>query len=199
MKKLKRITIINMLMFLLVVTAGCGNKDTDASDMDTVSFSKDGKIVETIVESFDEAYYDVDELKEMAQEKIDSYGEDGNISCESIEEQDGMVKVRLSYKNADDYAGFNGRTLFCGSVSEAGEAGYDLKDMVSAEDGALDDEQFNELADHHAIVIQTGEETLGVNVYGKILYTSPDAEITNKKTAVINSSETDAISCIIFK
>lgn len=195
------ITMIIMVMALMYVMVGCGKVNASPSDMDTLSVMKDGSIVQMIIDHFDQNYYDVEELSAMTQEKIGLYSEgDGDIVCEAVEENDGVITVKIAYQTGEAYADFNGSEFFFGTVRDAASAGYSIKDMVSNDGQALTDAELEQLGDNHAVIIQTeADEELCVNVYDKILYISADAVLSGKKDAIIEAGEEDKLSCIIFK
>ncbi|MCH5250374.1 MAG: hypothetical protein J1E98_10590 [Lachnospiraceae bacterium] len=200
-RRQQTILIVLMLMILICTMSGCGNVNASQSGMDTLSFMKDGKIVQTIVDDFDPNYYDVDELSRMTQDKIDLCSDtEGDIVCESVEENDGVITVKIVYQNDEDYTDFNDRELFFGMVKEAASAGYSVKDMVLNDGESLNDEQFEQIKNNRCVIIQTGaEEELGVNVFDKILYSSPDVVESGKKDAIIQAGDADKLSCIVFK
>ena len=195
------ISIVLVLMILICTMSGCGKVNSSQSGMDTLSFMKDGKIVQTIVDDFDPNYYDVDELSRMTQDKIDLYSDtEGDIVCESVEEKDGIITVKIVYLNDENYTDFNDRKLFFGMVKEAASAGYSVKDMVLNDGESLSDEQLEQIQNNRCVIIQTGaEEELGVNVFDKILYLSPDVIKSGNKDAIIQAGDTDKTSCIVFK
>lgn len=202
MKRLRQtvIMIIMLMMFSCVIT-GCGKVKASPSDIDTVSIIKDGRIVQTIADQFDQSYYSVDELSEMTQEKIALYSdEEQDIVCETVEENDGVVTVSIAYKTYSDYMEFNGTEAFFGTVEEAAQAGYSVKDMVSNDGAGLTDEELLQIGNNHVFIIQTeaGEE-LGINVYDKILYVSDGVVLSGKKEAIIEAKEENRCSCIVFK
>lgn len=190
-----------MIMAITCIIAGCGRVNASSSDMDTISVMKDGKIVQTIVDHFDQNYYDVDELSAMTNEKIELYSDaDGDIVCESVEEKDDMIVVKIAYKTSEDYTDFNGGEFFFGTVKEALEAGYSVKDMVLDDGQALSDTQLKQIENNHVVIIQAeAENELGINVYDKILYISADAVLSGKKDVIIGTGEKNKLSCIVFK
>ena len=196
MRKWKQIL---MIMAACALT-GCGSFGTKAPEMSTLSIQKDGTIKQTIVDQFERNYYDVDELERMTQEKIERYS-DGtdHIVCESVEENDGTVIVKITYQTSADYTDFNHRELFYGSVSEALEQGYSLEGLISGDGTSLSDSETSQLSDNHVVIVQTaaGEE-LDVNVYDKILYTSENITLSGKKDAIIGAGEESTLSCIVF-
>ncbi|MDE6664522.1 MAG: hypothetical protein K2K46_14445 [Lachnospiraceae bacterium] len=192
---------ILMIITVMYVMTGCGKVNASPSDMDTISVMKDGNIVQTIVDEFDRSLYSVDELSAMTKDKIDLYSEeDGDIVCESVEENDNMVIVKISYKTGEGYTDFNDKELYFGTVSDASSSGYSVKDMVMNNGTPLSDEQFKQIKDNHVLIVQTeaGEE-LGINVYDKIIYMSDNVTLSGKKAAVIGVGEEDRLSCIVFK
>lgn len=193
--------MILMIIAVMYVMTGCGKVNASQSDMDTISVMKDGNIVQTIVDEFDQSLYSVDELSAMTQDKIDLYSEeDGDIVCESVEENDNMIIVKISYKTGEDYTDFNDKELYFGTVNDASSSGYSVKDMVINNGAPLNDEQFEQIKDSHVLIVQTeaGEE-LGINVYDKIIYMSDNVVLSGKKDAIIEAGDENKLSCIVFK
>ena len=193
--------MILMIITVMYVMTGCGKVNASPSDMDTISVMKDGNIVQTIVDEFDQSLYSVDELSAMTQDKIDLYSEeDGDIVCQSVEEDDNMIIVKIAYKTGEAYTDFNDKELYFGTVKDASSLGYSVKDMVMNNGAPLNDEQFEQIKDSHVLIVQTeaGEE-LGVNVYDKIIYMSDNVTLSGKKEAIIEAGEENRLSCIVFK
>lgn len=203
MNKLKKILIIMSAAILSAyLLAGCGSGSSTASaDIETVSIKKDGTIEHLIIGQFDEhkERYDIDELSAKAQEKIDSYSNEvDGIVLESAEENDGKFVVRITYKSGEDYTLFNRRELFYGTVAEASAQGFSVRNIFSEDGTAMNDTK--QIWDNHVVFIQTNEgESLDVNVYGKILYTSENVVRAGKNDVMITAGEGDMISCIVFK
>lgn len=189
---------------LCVMTAACiltGCGSLSAADTNMVSVKKDGRIEQTIVEPFERNYYNLDELKVMAQDKIEqfSHGTE-NIVCDKMEEKNGNIIVKMTYLTGDDYTEFNHRELFCGTVAQAAERGYSFQDAVTEEGVDISAEQLSEANDKQVVVFQTKEgEEMDVEVYGKILYTSGNIILSDKKVASIAPEGEDMLSYIIFQ
>ena len=189
-----------MIMATVCIMVGCGSGSPATPGMNTVSIQKDGKIEQTIVEQFEQNYYNAEELAGMAKDKIDRYsdGKD-NIVFESAEENDVTIIVKIVYQTGTDYTDFNNRELFCGTVAEASAQGYSLQDIISKDGEKLKDTEFAAIEKNHIVIIQTGKgEELDVNVYDKILYTSGNITLSGKNDAIIAAGEEDTISCIIW-
>lgn len=85
-----------VLVFLLSVGmfTGCGT--SYKADESTVFVLKDGKIVSTDVENFDEKTYDKDGLKEYVKNEIDTYNEKNGKGSVSLKKLDtGEKRQRL--------------------------------------------------------------------------------------------------------
>lgn len=196
MRKWKNILVVMTAALLLI---GCGA--SNAANMNTVSIGKDGMIAHTIVEEFERNFYDVSELEAMAQEKIKKYSSgEGSIVCESVEANNGKVIVKMTYQTGEDYTSYNRRELFSGTVGEAFEKGYSLKDIVKEDGTPISDEELSSIRENHVVIVQTkaGEE-LDVNVYDKILYTSAGITLSGKRDAIIAAGEEELLSCIVFQ
>lgn len=192
-------TKIFIMMTLLCLLTGCGGEAVP--DRNTVSIQKDGTIRQTIVDQFEPEYYDIEELKTMAQEKIERIGgTDAKIVCESVKAEDGRVIVEMTYQTDADYRNYNNRELFNGTVSEASAQGYSFKNLVGADGAAVGEEEVSSAGEDRVVIIQTKKgEALDVNVYGKIVYVSANMTLSGQKRAAIAAGEEDIISCVIFQ
>lgn len=187
------------VMTAACVLTGCGQ--LNAADANRLSVKKDGSIEQTIVEQFERNYYDINELKAMAEEKIaQSDLDDKEIVCNEMEEKNGKVIVKMTYQTGDAYTNFNHRELFYGTVAEAADRGYSFRDAVTKEGTDISTEQLAEVSDKYVVVLQTKEEEdMEVEVYGKILYTSGNVLLSDKKAAYIAPESEDMLSYIIFQ
>ncbi|MCM1155863.1 MAG: hypothetical protein NC314_06670 [Roseburia sp.] len=196
MRKWKKTLTIMTAVFLLT---GCGGAETP--DMDVFSLQKDGTIRHTMVGVADRNYYDEAGVEELVQQRIDQRNvNEGAIICESVEVKDGNFIVKMKYQTGEDYVRYIRRELFCGTVGEAIEAGYSLKDLVDQEGNAINEEELSEISEDSIVIIQVKDgEKLNVNVYDNILYTSGNITLSGKKDAVIVTQEKeDVLSYIVF-
>ena len=136
--------------------AGCGA--SYAADESTVFVLKDGSIVSTDVEDFDEGTYDADGLKDYVDQTIDTYNE---------------AVLTLEYASASDYQKFNDIELFTGSVAEALAAGYTFDaDFASVSDSAIkacDSSEFLNDPSYKVVIIKGNTN---VQVKGTIAFAS---------------------------
>lgn len=195
MKSLEKI-MIAVTLGAVCCLVGC-NAEKE-KEITTLTLQEDGSIVHTIVESFDRNYYDADELSAMADQKIGDYG--GTVACESVETKDDKVIVKMTYGTGEDYAGFNNREFFGGTVEEADAKGYRFENMKDKGGGDLSGDIQGAYSQNHVLAVQTGAgEELSVSVYGNILCVSSNVTISGKKEAYIGASEDMTTSYIIFE
>lgn len=153
--------VVGVLVFLL--------SGTDYTDVDTntVFILKDGKIVSTDIEAFDEATYDKDQLGEYVQNIIDTYnsknGEDMLVQ-KAYEVEDNKATLVLEYANADVYEDVNGVELFTGTIAEAKEAGYDFNTtFAKLVDGKTVEAAVNEFMDgedYQVVIIKSNTKVV---------------------------------------
>lgn len=158
----------------LGMLAGCGT--SYATDESTVFVLKDGKIVSTDVEDFDEGTYDTDGLKDYVDQAIDTYSEEngkGLVKLKDLSVKDDKAVLTMEYASASDYQKFNEIELFTGSVAEALAAGYSFDaDFASVSDGKIescDSSAFLNDPDYKVVIIKGNTN---VQVKGTIAFAS---------------------------
>ena len=169
-------TILAAVLFL----TGCGNKFEPTES--TIYVTSKGEVQSAIMESFDKAYYDFEELSEDVQKEVKSYCLDVNeeaVTVESLTQGEDEVTLLMNYQTAEDYAAFNKVLLFTGTYAEAVDAGYIPSELhdVEGEGIALDSEDLGNLK-----VIVT-EESISIQTSGKIRYVSDNVSVMDKKLA----------------
>ena len=197
MRKLLLIMLVAAGMILQLT--GCQSSSISVTDT-TIELKKNGSVVHTIVESFAEDYYDLEELKETIASSCDEYNDiagDDSVKLDAADLTDGILKVVMSYKNPSDYAGFNKQALFSGTVQEAYEAGYDLNVTLLAADsevGSVGKTELLEMGDKHMIIVR---EAVDVKVWDKVLYYSDDVIELDDQTVMV--SDSNSLTYIIFE
>lgn len=202
------------LSVLILGLAGCGK--SDAPDIKSLSFDKNGEIIHQVVGSSDQDYYQIQmaDLEEFVTGRVEEYcAENGEkkVVLESAEEKDGSILLNFRYASPEDYSGFNYRKLYVGTLSDAADAGYELEAVpfVSMDGDASEIGYIEDWEEKQLIVLETksGEEML-VNLPGKTLYVNQSAhsgqEITlvGKKAVKISNQEeagTTSLSYIIYE
>lgn len=197
----KILALVLTFTCLMTGLSGCGSDDSAVTET-TIEVKKDGSVVHTIVEDFSEAYYSVDELKNMIQSACDSYNASAGADSVTVEEPqltDGILSVRMKYRNAAAYAGFNKQALFVGTVKDAYSAGYDLDvSLVSLEDedASIGREDILGMGEKHIAIVR---ESVDVKVWDKILYVSKDVIRTGNNRIVMAASDANSLTYIIFE
>ena len=151
--------MVLLLLAAALLLAGCGGNES-TEDVTSLDFRKNGEVVHTIVEDFSASYYSLEELQSEVQAQVDAYNKSAGkerITVDSAEVADGVITMVMTFQGAEDYSSFYRQALFCGTVRDAFNAGYDLDvSLVSAqEDGAsIGRQDILEMGDRHIIVVR---------------------------------------------
>lgn len=190
--------MVAMISLLLLQVIGCNQEVTYSQS--TLELNKEGSIVATLIESFDEDYYDLSELNRINEEEIGDFnaanGEELVVIEESILEGSN-IKLTMTYANSVAYSELNEVILFSGTIEEAYDAGYDLdvilKNVDDEEDtiGRLD---LLSMASKHIVII---EEPMDVYTFNNILYVSSGITTSSNKKLVTVTGE--RVAYIVFK
>lgn len=201
MRKWKKALPLAVIGFLLT---GCGEA---AAEVTTIAIQKDGTIEHTLVEDFGEE--SVDELQSMMLEKTAAYNKNSSgdgIEVKTVEAEDGVVKVVMTYPDADAFDGFMNMDVvevdpalrapfFCGTVEEAFMEGFDLEIKLQ---GVENEEVLNGKNDllakgENEIIIYDNEMNLGAAVQiilpEKPAYISGNVTVTGKKTVEVSGRD----------
>ncbi len=117
---MKRIRILGLLFVLTLGLMGCGRQA--AIQKDTLSLSGEGTVTYTIISDFSEPEYDLEELKQMAQEEIDIYGSGVQISQAEVAE--GVLNFQYTFDSLAHYASFMETSCYSNTVAGALSQGY---------------------------------------------------------------------------
>lgn len=171
---------VSLVLAAALLVTGCGGKFEPTES--TVFITSEGAVQSAIMESFDKAYYDFDELSEDVEKEVKSYCLDKNeeaVTVESLTQEGDTVSLFMNYQTVEDYAAFNEVLLFTGTYTEAVEAGYVPEELYDAEgqSAELDSEKLGDLK-----VVVT-EESICIQTSGKIQYTSDNVTVVDKKLA----------------
>ncbi|MBQ6887542.1 MAG: hypothetical protein IJN54_08535 [Lachnospiraceae bacterium] len=186
-QKIKAILMTGAIIFSL---CACGQNT--AKEETSVKFEKDGAVVNTIIEDFDETLYNVEDLKSMVLNEVAAFNSasgDKGISVEKLEVKDGKVTVAMTYANAEKYTEFNDKILFFGTIAQAYEAGlsFDIQLTSTKKDGGqIGKEEILQLRDCEIIIL---EEPVAVVTPSKILYASSNVEVLSGKSARVTDAE----------
>lgn len=144
-----RAGITGTVILLLALLSGCGTEQGEAhADITTLRFDRDGAITHTIIEEFKGDGLDASELENMIESEIEEVtGTAGTIKLKDMDTVGDNIRVRMTYEDAGLFEIFNNEQLFYGTIGEAEQAGYAMRDgqFVNAQDengstmGAFDD------------------------------------------------------------
>ena len=171
---MKRKPIIGLLVAAILCLTGCGST---VIETDTLTLSDNGTATYTIISDFSEAYYDLEELKSMAQAEVTAYGTGVTITGAVVEE--GVLNFQYTFDSLSHYAAFMQTSCYHAMVSQALKEGYkpDTK-LYSAKDGSSIQMNDKSLSDYQLFV---WNESVAVRCDGNVLYHSSNLTTNGKK------------------
>ena len=174
---MKKKQIVGLLLTAVMCLAGCSNA---VIETDTLSLSKDGTATYTIISDFSEDYYDLEELKVMAQDEVTAYGSGVQITEAVVEE--GVLNFQYAFDSLSHYAGFMETSCYQETVEQAIKAGYKADThLASAKDGStilMNDEKIQ----RHRLFVWN--EAVTVRCSGNVLYYSGNLRLKGKTDVV---------------
>ena len=189
---------IGMSMLL----GACGAK-LDVQE-NTIALQRNGKILEAAVESFDQSYYDQEELNTYVQNVVDDYtAEHGkkSVSVTDSKVEEKKAYLTLQYENAETFSDFTGIECFNGSIVEAQSAGYDFDlDFYPVTDGKADTKTVkgSTLLDVDDLKVLIVKENSDLIVPGKIAYVSTEGtEVASEKQVNVTQKEQDTDEAVL--
>lgn len=121
------IVLLVLVVLLAVFLFGSCGIDYEKADTNTVFVLKNGKIVSTDIEAFDEKIYDKEEMEAYVDDVVNKYNVDHDedlLAKKYFAVENDVATLVLEYENADVYEAINGVELFAGTIKEAQKAGY---------------------------------------------------------------------------
>lgn len=198
---MKKLIYLLFCISLLGMLAGCGDKTEEELFETTLSFEKDGKITDVIVESFDDGTYSADGLKTFFNEKISDYNStnigQGEVELVEFDVKDGKARASLSFDSCDTYKAFYDTTAYYGSVNDAYDKGL-ISETVLKKAGASDTITKNELMKMKNEDIIIVSEVVRIHSPKKIEYVSANVEVIDDKDARVSSDST-GLAYIVVK
>lgn len=200
--KVNRIRFTNTFLSVLIASSvfmcGCGS----SADETTVTLKKSGEIDCDFVEDFDKDYYSVDDLESTVKEQASEYntanGTD-SVKAGKPSKKGSRVSEKITFASYRDYAGFNNSQFFCGTVSDAAAAGYNLgtslNDVTDSSKTVTGADVVSQMQDKHILIT---DEPAHIITFSKILYVSDGVKVTGMKKADI-SDDMDGTGYIVFE
>lgn len=197
--------IVSVLLISIILW-GCGEKNQTGNQTESaepsaiagteIEILKDGSIVETITEEFTKAYYDETNLKDMLLAEVEDFNQGldgGNITVDKFENTGGKLTVSMKYPSADIYTAYNtdpynNKALFCGTIAEAHDAGYNFDiSLTDAKSGSTIGK--DDILGMGSSKILIAEAPSRVKVTGKILYVGENVAVSGKNQANMQPDE----------
>lgn len=169
------ILLIVIIVIGIFVFGSCGINYTE-TDTNTVYVLKNGKIVSTDIEKFDQNTYDSEKLKSYLASVVDTYnkenGED-SLKQKTLTIEENVATLVLEYADAKVYKDLNGVELFAGTIQEAKDAGYTFEDtFAKMKDGkatAATAEEFIGGEEYKVVIIKSNTKVV---IPGEICFVS---------------------------
>ena len=198
----KRMAALGCCIGMSMLLGACGAK-LDVQE-NTIALQRNGKILEAAVESFDQSYYDQEELNTYVQNVVDDYtAEHGkkSVSVTDSKVEEKKAYLTLQYENAETFSDFTGIECFNGSIVEAQSAGYDFDlDFYPVTDGKADTKTVkgSTLLDDDDLKVLIVKENSDLIVPGKIAYVSTEGtEVASEKQVNITQKEQDTDEAVL--
>lgn len=198
----KRMAALGCCIGMSMLLGACGAK-LDVQE-NTIALQRNGKILEAAVESFDQSYYDQEELDTYVQNAVDDYiAEHGkkSVSVTDSKVEEKKAYLTLQYENAETFSDFTGIECFSGSIVEAQSAGYDFDlDFYPVTDGKADTKTVkgSTLLDDDDLKVLIVKENSDLIVPGKIAYVSTEGtEVTSEKQVNVTQKEQDTDEAVL--
>ena len=198
----RKIGMIAGVLLSGLLLSGCIGSDAESkaeaaeSSHTIIEVQKDGNIIETITEDFSADYYEEEDLRNMILSEVAEFNRDaeGDISVDKLEAKSGTITVRMKYPSADAYTQYNStpfdnRSLFCGTVAQAYDAGYSLDvalKKVGDEEETIGKEEILGMGERHMLI---SEVPFRVNTFDKILFVSDNVTLLGKSQADMMADE----------
>lgn len=186
-----------LLGAVMLLTSACGNSGGD--EVTSITVQKDETINSYIVESFEKGWYDGEELQQAILMEAADYNKtagNGRINVEKIDVDSGVAKVRMTYQEAEDYAGFNHVVFFVGSAESAGKD-YELNVVLSGTKDANDTVGRADILamKNYKLLITDVQEPVFLD--GKAEYISDNVTISSDRKSIQLSE--DGLGYVLYK
>ena len=198
----KRMAALGCCIGMSMLLGACGAK-LDVQE-NTIALQRNGKILEAAVESFDQSYYDQEELDTYVQNAVDDYTAEHrkkSVSVTDSKVEEKKAYLTLQYENAETFSDFTGIECFSGSIVEAQSAGYDFDlDFYPVTDGKADTKAVkgSTLLDDDNLKVLIVKENSDLIVPGKIAYVSTEGtEVTSEKQVNVTQKEQDTDEAVL--
>ncbi len=196
-----RIVISILSLTAMLAMVSCSDRGS-AVDGESLLLGRDGTVQSDIRESFEESYYDKEELQQAILTQAATYNRKAggsSIAVEKVEVRDGVAVVQMTYADVSDYASFNQAVLFAGNAQDAAQAGYELNVVLS---GVKNPSETVGKADilameNETLLITDVSDEIVLN--GKAVYTSDNVTVSGDAKTICRTKDSEKLAYIIFK
>ena len=198
---MKKLVLCTMLLFLMMVTAGCTQEDLNivAEDVTTNTFlaKADGLLQVATVEDFDKDYYELSELEAFIAKKINGFNDsadDKTVTIDSVSQRGDKAIMILSYPGMEAYANFNEvyAAYFTGGIEDVD---LDLPaTLINTKNDSLASTQ--EILQNNKYKILVLYEPYKIIVDGSIKYYSENSEYVDDNKV---QGAAEGITVVVFK
>lgn len=190
---MKRGYMACILLGAAFILTGCSSFSPEVSG---ISIDKKGGITEVSRESFEQSYYNKEELESEIDAEVESYNAKAGekaVRKKSFRVKDSTAQLRMTYKTAEDYADFNGVDLYVGDIQGAVQAGYtfegefyEVVNGVVRDDKPIFGSQIMTGKNYSTVAVR---EAMLIQVPGTIRYVSTNVKLSDKDTAVVEQKQ----------
>ncbi len=192
------IIVAIVAVIAVIVTRFSSDTETEEVAEDEITetqltLNADGSVTLIEVDSFDEEYYDEDELTTYIEELVTAYNDENgvdSVTIDSIEvkKKKGTASVITTYATVEDYAAFTGSELVSGTVVNLKETYAFDTPFVEVVDGEKGDTiSKNDITAQDDLNVLIIRQNIRVTVPGEILY------VTEESTTIFDEQTIDII------
>ena len=193
---MKKSISLCLLLAGTILLTGCSQKFEPTQS--TIFVTSKGTVKSAIMESFEEDYYNFEELKNDVEKMVQDYCKETSenaIVVESFTEENDAVTLMMQYETVQDYNDFNDMVLFSGTLLEAEDAGYIPGELYDIEGQMV---SLNE-EEKGALKVIVTEESISIQTSGKIKCVSDNVTILDSKLAKALEAGVDHLAFVVYK
>lgn len=181
--------------------SGCGSE----RDESCLTIKKSGALSQRIVEDFAEENYSLEELRAMAEEEIEDFGQpEGNsVELTQLKESGGKLTMVMDYSSVEAYNQFNETAMFSGTIEEAlgqkDKEWFSQENMIKAKDKSrVKTADIIKETSLSTVILEDMKEPVLLELEKKILYYSENLEFVSDKCVRLKDAG-DGPGYIVYK
>lgn len=190
--------MFGMMLCMMLVLAGCAEYDEATTGKNSIVVHTDQSLDATMMRTFDQAYYNENELVAMVEEELVKYNSEHGadaISLKAHSQSGQQVSLTLHFHNWEDYNNYMLDRVYVGNVQGAYDERFDFNQALSKagkKEYTIGKNDLMNMADQKIIVFE-GDHS--VEAPGNIRYYTQGMKLTGAKTA---ESAQEGIYFIIY-